>query len=148
MKEMCQPAAARQSGRWGSLDDATLTRLTWLWLAYGGFALTAGQRGLPSVCPFRLITGHRCPLCGLTRSVNYFLRGSMASSLRAHWAGAIIFTGSGIFLASAWHSHWPDALPTGWPAVGRRPGMRVKVTEPISHRRGLTNGTKDCPPHH
>jgi Protein of unknown function (DUF2752) len=89
---------------WCSLDNATLSRLTWLWLAYGAFALVAGQRRLPSVCPFRLFTGHRCPLCGLTRSLNYFMRGKIPSSFREHRVGPILIVGSGILFASAWRS--------------------------------------------
>lgn len=90
------------SGDRPALDRVTLSRLTWLWLAYGAFALVTGQRQLPSVCPFRLMTGHDCPLCGLTRSVNRFMRGQLRSSLEEHRAGAILYVGSGLLLAAAW----------------------------------------------
>jgi hypothetical protein len=96
-----QPHASRPGDR-DALDRATLSRLTWLWLAYGAFALATGQRQLPSVCPFRLITGHGCPLCGLTRSVNRFMRGQVRSSLEEHWAGPALYVGGGLFLAAAW----------------------------------------------
>ncbi len=105
-----QPYAASQIKSWRSVDNATLSRLTWLWLAYGAFALVAGQRRLPSVCPFRLLTGHRCPLCGLTRSLNYFMRGKIPSSFREHPVGPILIVGSGFLFASAWRSR----LATAW----------------------------------
>jgi hypothetical protein len=85
-----------------SFDDVTLGRLTGLWLAYAVFALVAGRRRLPTVCPFRLLTGHRCPLCGLTRSVSSLLRGEMRRSFREHPAGPVLFAGSALFLAHAW----------------------------------------------
>ena len=90
-------------GPW-RLDDTTLNRLTWLWLAYTGFALTVERRRFPSVCPFRLVTGHACPLCGLTRSVAYVLHGRMRYALEQHPAGPVLFAGSGFFLAAAWLS--------------------------------------------
>jgi hypothetical protein len=111
-----QPYVASQIKSWRSVDNATLSRLTWLWLAYGAFALVAGQRRLPSVCPFRLLTGHRCPLCGLTRSLNYFMRGKIPSSFREHPVGPILIVGSGFLFASAWRSR----LATAW---GRNGGL-------------------------
>jgi len=101
-----QPSDASECRQWRSLDDATLTRLTWLWLGYGAFALVAGQRRLPPACPFRLVTGHRCPLCGLTRSVNCLMRGHLPASFGEHPAGPILYLGSGLLLASAWRPRW------------------------------------------
>ena len=106
MKDRRLSCLADRSGG-DSLDDVTLARLTWLWLAYGGFALAAGQTRLPPACPFRLITGHRCPLCGLTRSVSFFLRGRLEPSFREHWAGPGLFAGSGFLLALAWSRRSP-----------------------------------------
>jgi hypothetical protein len=97
-----QPNAAGECREWRSLDEVTLTRLTWLWLGYGAFALVAGQRQLPPVCLFGLVTGHRCPLCGLTRSVNRLMRGHMRASFGQHPVGPILYVGSGLLLASAW----------------------------------------------
>ncbi len=125
-----QPYAASQIKSWRSVDNATLSRLTWLWLAYGAFALVAGQRRLPSVCPFRLLTGHRCPLCGLTRSLNYFMRGKIPSSFREHPVGPILIVGSGFLFASAWRSR----LATAW---GRRKSRHPHLSWDSSSRAGL-----------
>lgn len=101
VRTLREPPASGPGDR-RALDRVTLSRLTGLWLTYGAFALATGQRQLPSMCPFRLVTGHNCPLCGLTRSVNRFMRGQLRSSLEEHWAGAILYAGSGLLLAAAW----------------------------------------------
>lgn len=108
LKHLKRPHAAGRS-RERPLDDVTLSRLTWLWLAYSIFALTAGGRGLPTVCPYRLMTRDRCPLCGLTTSIHSFMRGQISSSFEQHRAGPILYAGSAFLLASAWHSRWRTA---------------------------------------
>lgn len=80
----------------------TLVRLSLLWIAYTASAALAGGRGLPSVCVFRRVTGHPCPLCGLSRSIAALSRGRIASSLRAHPLGPPILFGSGLWLAWRW----------------------------------------------
>jgi hypothetical protein len=42
---------------------------------------------LPITCPFRLLTGLRCPGCGLTRAIVHLGRGEFAASWRSHWLG-------------------------------------------------------------
>jgi hypothetical protein len=95
---------ASRSCEWRLLDDVTLSRLTWLWLTYSMFALLIGGRRLPTFCPYRLMTGHRCPLCGLTRSIHTLMRGDISSSFEQHRAGPILYAGSVFLLASAWRS--------------------------------------------
>lgn len=56
-------------------------------VAYAAFALLAPGRGLPSVCPYRLLTGHRCPFCGLTAAVGAALRGHVRRSAGLHPLG-------------------------------------------------------------
>jgi hypothetical protein len=102
-----QSHVASGSGEW-QLDDVTLSRLTWLWLAYSLFALATGGRRLPTVCPFRLVTRHRCPLCGLTRSVHHLMRGQVSLSFEQHPAGPVLYLGSAAFLAWAWRSRCRD----------------------------------------
>jgi hypothetical protein len=108
------------------VDRATLARLTWLWVSYCAFALIGGHRGLPVCCPFRLLTGHRCPLCGLTRSWDYLLRGKVGLSFREHPAGPILFAGSAISLVKAWYAVYrdrdvqPDDPGPAWRARARR----------------------------
>jgi hypothetical protein len=41
------------------------------------------ERG-PIVCPFRMLTGHRCPLCGLTRATRALTRGELRNSVSFH----------------------------------------------------------------
>ena len=38
----------------------------------------------PPVCPFRLITGLQCPLCGLTHSLHYLFNGNWSSAIDNH----------------------------------------------------------------
>jgi hypothetical protein len=56
-------------------------------------ALTHG----PVLCPFRRITGHPCPTCGLTRSAVAFLHGDLSASFRAHPFGPLVMV-----VAIAW----------------------------------------------
>jgi hypothetical protein len=106
-------AVSRSGASW--LDDVTLSRLTWLWFAYSIFALATGGRRLPTVCPYRLVTRHRCPLCGLTRSIHYLMRGQVSSSFEQHRAGPILYLGSALYLAWAWRSHCGDEQQHGTP---------------------------------
>jgi Protein of unknown function (DUF2752) len=47
------------------------------------------QLGLPP-CTFRLLTGLPCPSCGMTTSFALLVRGDLAASLRANWAGTLL----------------------------------------------------------
>ena len=54
----------------------------------GPIAIAAGailsQANGPTVCPFRLCTGHACPGCGATRAVGAAVRGDLGLSFRFH----------------------------------------------------------------
>jgi Protein of unknown function (DUF2752) len=50
---------------------------------------THTQLGAPP-CNFLLTTGKPCPACGMTTSFALLVRGDVAASLRANWAGTII----------------------------------------------------------
>ncbi len=58
-------------------------------------ALVPVERG-PTICPFRIVTGRRCPLCGLTRASRALTRGDIRGMLRLHpltpllWAAVTI----------------------------------------------------------
>lgn len=43
--------------------------------SYALFAVVVPVGRVPTVCPFRLLTRHRCPLCGLTRATHALARG-------------------------------------------------------------------------
>jgi Protein of unknown function (DUF2752) len=51
------------------------------------------------ICPFRRLTGHRCPLCGLTHSLAALLRGDLRGSLSAHPFGWLV--ASRVLIAAA-----------------------------------------------
>jgi len=70
-------------------------RVRWLFVAYALFAaITPVNRG-PVLCPFRRLTGHRCPLCGMTRATHALSRGRFSESVRHHpvaipmWSGFV-----------------------------------------------------------
>lgn len=50
-------------------------------LSYFGLAVFLPVRSRPGLCPFRIATGRKCPLCGLTRSTHELVRGRV----RAAW---------------------------------------------------------------
>jgi hypothetical protein len=50
---------------------------------------THTQLGL-APCAFALITGHRCPTCGMTTSFAWFARGRFDRSWRANPAGSVL----------------------------------------------------------
>ncbi|MBO0848978.1 MAG: DUF2752 domain-containing protein [Pseudonocardia sp.] len=54
-----------------------------------GYVVVAGIAGGAGrvVCPFRLVTGRRCPLCGTSRAVALAVRGRWRRSLATHPLG-------------------------------------------------------------
>ena len=50
---------------------------------------THTQLGVPP-CNFILMTGMPCPACGMSTSFALLVRGDVAASLRANWAGTLI----------------------------------------------------------
>jgi hypothetical protein len=50
---------------------------------------THQQLGLPP-CTFLEATGIPCPACGMTTSFSLLIRGDVANSLRANWAGTLL----------------------------------------------------------
>jgi hypothetical protein len=53
-------------------------------VAYAMFATLAPLTRLPSLCPFRRVTGVRCPLCGLTRATRALTRGDIRDAVALH----------------------------------------------------------------
>lgn len=43
------------------------------------------------LCPFRLLTGHECPGCGMGHAVVYAMRGDFAASFHSHPLGLPLF---------------------------------------------------------
>ncbi len=67
-------------------------------VAYGCYAWwTFPTGGLAFfVCPFRWLTGLRCPLCGLTHSLGALLHGDIGLAFRYHPLGPLL-----VFCAAA-----------------------------------------------
>lgn len=61
-----------------------LTLFRVLACAYALFAAVAPVTQLPSLCPFRRVTGFRCPLCGLTRATRALTRGDIGNAMALH----------------------------------------------------------------
>ena len=55
-------------------------------VGYVAFAALSARTGLkvPRLCPFYLITGHSCPLCGLTRALGLFSQGHFREAVTRH----------------------------------------------------------------
>jgi hypothetical protein len=52
-----------------------------------GYVIVAGVGSGPALCPFRLVTGRRCPLCRTSRSVALAVRGRWRRSPATHPLG-------------------------------------------------------------
>ncbi len=77
-----------------------VTYLTYSWISYG--------RAGPAACPWRLISGHSCPLCGLSTGVALSLRGSVGPGFRTHpFSLPVIGAVVGLIALSVWEvSPW------------------------------------------
>lgn len=81
--------------------------------SYAVFAVVAPVDRGPTICPFRLVTWRRCPLCGLTRATHAPARGRVRESLSLHrlaplfWVGVVVW-----FVASRGHDTAPTSVIT------------------------------------
>jgi hypothetical protein len=74
------------------------------------------QPSTPTICPFRLCTGHACPGCGLTRATAWLARGDVAESVRVHPLAPVIV--AQLVLLWIWAvSRKPSGIRRGRPAV-------------------------------
>ena len=66
------------------------------WLAYTRvyWTLSAAGHTFWPTCPFLLVTGHPCPLCGGTRSFASMWEGDLGRAARFHPLGPLLFAGS------------------------------------------------------
>ena len=76
----------RNDPRLGRLaaDRGTLLAVSLFVVAYLGGAVGLDLSVFPVVCPFRLITGLPCPLCGLTYALHVLSRGDWSAAFQAH----------------------------------------------------------------
>ena len=71
---LIRPAAGR----------GTLLGVSLFVVAYVGGAVAVDPSVFPVLCPFRLITGLPCPLCGLTHGLHVLSRGDWSAAFQAH----------------------------------------------------------------
>lgn len=72
-----------------------------LLIAYIALSPCLAQAHVPVVCPFRRLTDHRCPLCGMTRSLSALVHGDVRASISNHPFGGLVVVGAVWLLASA-----------------------------------------------
>lgn len=85
-----------------------LTLFSVLGVLFALYALFARSHRTPVLCPFRRLTGVRCPLCGLTTSTGHLLHGNVRSAFRAHPLGPVFW-----ILAGLWYLRWLVAVAAG-----------------------------------
>jgi hypothetical protein len=51
---------------------------------------TSNLTSLPTLCPFRLLTGVPCPACGISRSVGALSAGDFSTSVSMHPLGILV----------------------------------------------------------
>ena len=76
--------------------------------------------GIPSICPFKNVTGIPCPGCGLTRSVVLFAHGDWSHSIAFHPLGPIIYLCFWLVLIMGvfWLRRKPPAISQRWLLIG------------------------------
>jgi hypothetical protein len=95
-------AGATKANNIGYPDRVTLRLVLFLCLGmtYAGFARYSAGHQVPVLCPFRRLTGLRCPLCGFTTATGHLLQGDLRSAVRAHplalptMAGVVLWYGT------------------------------------------------------
>jgi hypothetical protein len=59
---------------------------------------TGNLTSLPTLCPFRLLTGVPCPACGISRSVGALSAGDFSTSTSIHPLGILVALTISLFL--------------------------------------------------
>ena len=111
--------AARREER---LNAALRFGLTAGWLVYTRFfvALRGAHLVLPP-CPFLLLTGHPCPLCGATRGYGAVWRGDLDAAVRYHPLAPAFFVATVVAAAAL-------AVVA---ATGRRPRLALSYAQQL-----------------
>ena len=82
----------RPADSWARRRSLALLAGLALWMAYTRFfwPLHSANATLPR-CPFLLLTGHPCPLCGGTRSFAYVWNGDLGHAVALYPLGPLLF---------------------------------------------------------
>jgi hypothetical protein len=81
------------------------------------YAFPRALTGGPVLCPFRHLTGHSCPTCGLTRSAVAFAHGGLGASFHAHPFGPLLFVVALAWALNTWarqRNRRSVAVPVRW----------------------------------
>ena len=66
-------------------------------IGWGYFGLAFAQHALhlygPPLCPFRLLTGHPCPLCGMTHAFGALMAGDVSAAVHFNAFVVPVFVG-------------------------------------------------------
>ena len=65
--------------------------------------ITVRGRRVPPLCAFRLVTGHRCPGCGMTRGFLYMFRLEPLNALRANPLSPLVFAITAMSVSESAH---------------------------------------------
>jgi Protein of unknown function (DUF2752) len=85
MSETARYAPPPPSGASSPLGHRVRTHVMIPAALAGGLVLwDPTRRGGPPLCPYRMLTGHSCPGCGLTRAFGSLLRGRWHEALVLH----------------------------------------------------------------
>lgn len=84
MARVAHPADLR-----GTKTQTWIARLGFPGVGAAAVALTSASL-LPTLCPFRLCTGHACPGCGVTRGIASAIKGDLGLSFRYHPMAIVI----------------------------------------------------------
>lgn len=87
------------------------------WILCAAQAATGAGEGV-ILCPFRLLTGHRCPGCGMGHAIASAMRGDWAASFQHHPLGIPVLL------------FWTGWL--AWTAYGFIPGRSRRVFQASS----------------
>jgi hypothetical protein len=88
-------------------------RHAWFVSLAGLYALYASLAPLdrsPVACPLRIVTGHRCPLCGLTRATRALTRAEFRQALALHPLAPLLWVIALAYMALGDPEHNPLTL--------------------------------------
>lgn len=76
-------------------------RLRLLLLGFALLAFVLDGRRTPVLCPFRIVVGRPCPVCGTTRAVGRLMHGDLRSARQLNGVSAVLFVPVAIAVLAA-----------------------------------------------